>query len=77
MQAWAEMTKALAASPEPAGRKLSKSIVDCVMQAQVAPAVQRHRAAQRQAELPGMTMDRGRSVRRMPQEPSLGPNMSR
>ena len=52
MHAWAEISKALAASPDSADRKLSKSIVDFVMQTGVARAVQRHRAAQRQAELP-------------------------
>lgn len=31
LQAWAEITKALAASPDPADRKLSKSIVDFMM----------------------------------------------
>jgi hypothetical protein len=44
--------KALAASPDPADRKLSQSIVDFVMQIEVAKTVQRMRAAQRQAELP-------------------------
>jgi hypothetical protein len=53
------------------------SIVDFVMQTEVAQAVQRHRAAQRQAELPGMTMDRGRTVQRVPPEPNRGPDMSR
>ena len=77
LQAWAEITKALAASPEPADRKLSKSIVDFVMQTDVARAVQRHRAAQRQAELPGMNMDRGRTAQRVSPEPSRGLDMSR
>ncbi len=36
MQAWAVVTKALAASPDPADRKLSSSIVDFGMQTQVA-----------------------------------------
>ena len=36
-----------------------------------------HRAAQRQSELPGMTMDRGRTVQRVTPEPSRGPDMSR
>ena len=52
LQAWAETTKALAASPDPADRMLSKNIVDFVMQKQIAQTVQRHRAAQRQTELP-------------------------
>ena len=77
LQAWAEITKALAASPDPADRKLSKSIVDFMMQTDVARAVQRHRAAQRQAELPGLTMDRERTAQRVPQGPSRGPDMSR
>ena len=77
LQAWAEITKALAASPDPADRKLSKSIVDFVMQTDVARAVQRHRAAQRQAELPGMVMDRGRTVKRVSPEQIRGPDMSR
>ena len=77
MQAWAEITKALAASPDPADRKLSKSIVDFVMQTEVAKTVQRMRAAQRQAELPGMTLDRGRTIERVSPERSRGPDMSR
>ena len=77
LQAWAEITKALAASPDPADRKLSKSIVDFVMQTEVAKTVQRMGAAQRQAELPGMTSDRGRTVQRVSPEPSRGPDMNR
>ena len=77
MQAWAEITKALAASPDPADRKLSKSIVDFAMQTEVAKAVQRMRAAQRQTELPGITLDRGRTVQRVSPAPSRGPDMSR
>jgi hypothetical protein len=77
LKAWAEITKALAASPDPADRKLSKSIVAFVMQTEVAQAVQRMRAAQRQTELPGMSMDRARTVQRAPPEPSRGPDMSR
>lgn len=77
LQAWAEITKVLAASPDPADRKLSKSIVDFVMQTDVARAVQRHRAAQRQTELPGMNMDRGGAVQRVSPERSCGPDMSR
>lgn len=77
LQAWAEITKALAASPDPADRQLSKSIVDFVMQTDDARAVQRHRAAQRQAELPGMNMGRGRAIQRVSPERSRGPDMSR
>jgi hypothetical protein len=77
LQAWAEITKALAASPDPADRKLSKSIIDFVMQTDVARAVQRHRAALRQAELPGMALDRERTLQRMSPEQSRGPDMSR
>jgi hypothetical protein len=77
LKAWAEITKALAASPDPADRKLSKSIVAFVMQTELAQAVQRMRAAQRQTELPGMTMDRGRTVQRVSPEPNRGPDMSR
>jgi hypothetical protein len=73
LQAWSEITKALAASPDPVDRKLSRSIVDFVMQTDVARAVQRHRAAQRQAELPGMS----RAAQRVSPEPSRGPDMSR
>ena len=47
------------------------------MQTEVAQAVHRMRAAQRQTELPGMTMDRGRNVQRVPLEPSRGPDMRR
>jgi hypothetical protein len=77
MKAWAEIIKALSASPDPADRKLSKSIVDFVMQTEVAQAVHSMRAAQRQPELPGMTLDRGRTVQRLSPEPSRGPDMSR
>jgi hypothetical protein len=77
LKAWAEIAKALAASPDPADRKLSKSIVDFVMQTEVAKTVQRMRAAQRQAQLPGMTVDRGRTVQRLSPERSRGPDMSR
>lgn len=77
MQAWAEITKALAASPDPADRKLSKNIVDFVMQTEVARAVQLHRATQRQAELPGMTKAPSRTVQQVQPEPSRGPDMSR
>ncbi len=47
------------------------------MQTDVARAVQRHRAAQQQAELPGMTIDRGRTAQRVSPEPNRGPDMSR
>lgn len=47
------------------------------MQTDVARAVQRQRAAQRQVELPGMNMDRGRTVQRVLPERSRGPDMSR
>ncbi len=77
LKAWAEITKALAASPDPADRKLSKSIVAFVMQTEVAQAVQRMRVAQRQTELPGMGMDRARTAQRVPPERSRGPDMSR
>jgi len=77
LKAWAEITKALAASPDLADRKLSKSIVAFVMQTEVAQAVQRMRNAQRQTELPGMSMDRARTVQREPPEPNRGPEMSR
>jgi hypothetical protein len=59
-----EITKELASSPDPADRKLSKSIVAFVMQTEVAQAVQRMRDAQRQTELPGMSMDRTRTAQR-------------
>jgi hypothetical protein len=39
LKAWAEISKRLAASPDPADRKLSKSIVGFVMQTEVAQAV--------------------------------------
>lgn len=77
LTAWAEITKALAASPDPADRKLSKSIVAFVMQTEVAQAVQRNRAAQRQTELPGMGMERARTVQRVAPEPNRGPDISR
>jgi hypothetical protein len=77
LQAWSEITKAQAASPDPADRTLIKSIVDFVMQTDVARMVQRHRAAQRQAEIPGMTREPGRTAQQVRPEPSHGPDMSR
>lgn len=77
MQAWAEITKALAASPDPADRKLGKNIVDFVMQTDVAQAVQRHRATQRQNELPGMRRAPERTAQPLRPEPNRGPEMSR
>lgn len=77
LQAWAEITKALAASPDPADRKLSKSIVDFVMQTEVAKTVQRMRAAQRQIELPGMSLDRERTVQRVSPDRGRDPDMNR
>jgi len=47
------------------------------MQTEVAKLVQRHRAAQLQAELSGMTLDRGRTMERVSPERSRGPDMSR
>ena len=77
MQAWAEITKTLAASPDPADRKLSKSIIDFAMKTDVARTVQRHRAAQRQVELPGMVVTQGRETPRVRPDPNRGPDMSR
>ena len=77
LQAWAEITKALAASPDPADRKLSKNIVDFVMQTEVAQTVQRHRAALRQTELPGMCRPLERTAQPLRPEPNCGPDMSR
>jgi hypothetical protein len=48
-----------------------------VMQTEVAQAVQRVRAAQRQTELPGMSLDRARTAQRVSPEPHRGPDMSR
>lgn len=47
------------------------------MQREVAQAVPRMRAAQRQAEMPGMAMDRALTAQRVLPEPSRGPDMSR
>lgn len=77
LKAWAEITKALAASPDPADRRLGKSIVAFVMQTEVAQAMHRMRDAQRQTELPGMSMDRARTAQRVPPERNRGPDMSR
>jgi hypothetical protein len=55
----------------------SKSIVHFLMKTEVARAVQRQRAAQRQPELPSMNLDRGRTVLQMPQDPRRGRDMSR
>lgn len=46
------------------------------MKTEVAQTVQRMRA-ERQTELPGMTLDRGRTVQRVSPEPSRGPDMNR
>ncbi|WP_372528385.1 relaxase/mobilization nuclease domain-containing protein [Piscinibacter sp.] len=77
MRAWSEISKALAASPEPADRKLSKSIVDFAMQTDVARTVQRHRNERQQAELPGMAVEPGQGARRVRPEPNRGPDLSR
>ena len=77
LQAWAEINKALAASSDPADRKLSKSIVDFVMHTEVARAVQRHRTAQRQVELPDMAMTPVQGMSRIRAEPNRGRDMSR
>jgi hypothetical protein len=77
LKACAEITKALASSPDPADGKLSKSIVAFVMKTEVAQSVQHMRAAQRQTELPGMSMDRARTAQRVPLGHNRGPDMSR
>ena len=77
MRAWSEISKALAASPEPADRRLSKTIVDFAMQTDVARAAQRHRNERGQAELPGMAVGPGQRPRRVRPEPSHGPELSR
>jgi hypothetical protein len=77
LQAWSEISNALAASPDATDRKLAKSIVDFVMQTHVARAVQRHRAMQRQTELPGMTRTQGQWTKRERPEQDRGPNLNR
>jgi hypothetical protein len=47
------------------------------MQTEVAQAVRRTRAAQRQTELPGMSMDRALTIQRVQPERNRGPDMSR
>jgi len=77
MRAWSEISKALAASPEPADRQLSKVIVDFAMQTDVARAVRRHCDARVRAELPGWALEPGLGARRVPPEPNRGPDLSR
>ena len=76
MRAWSEISKALAASPEPADRKLSKTIVEFTMQTDVARAAQRHRDERRQAELPGMAVEPGHGPRRVRPGPNRRPDLS-
>jgi hypothetical protein len=77
LQAWSEITKALAASPDPTDRKLAKNIVDFVVQTDVARAVQHHRAMQQQSELPGMPRTQEQGTQRARPEPDRGPSLSR
>jgi Relaxase/Mobilisation nuclease domain len=53
LQAWLEITRALAASPESSDRKLAKSIHDYLQRLPAVQAIVRERARQR--ELPGMS----------------------
>ena len=77
MRTWSEISKALAASPEPADRQLSQAIVDFAMQTELARAAQRHRDERGQAELPGMAVEPGQGARQVRAEPNRGPDLSR
>jgi hypothetical protein len=77
LQAWAEISKALAASGDPADRQLSRSIGEYLLRTDVGQAVRRHRASQqRQPELPGMGMAPDRNPK-PPVQPDRGPEPGR
>ena len=71
LQAWAEIMRALAASPEEADRKLAQSIGHYLARLPAVQAIMRHRAQQR--ELPGMS----RSPVMTPSVQRRGPEIER
>ena len=71
LQAWAEIMRALAASPEVSDRKLAQSINHYLGRMPAVQAVVRYQAQQR--ELPGMS----RSPLTMPSQQRRGPEMER
>jgi hypothetical protein len=71
LQAWAEILRALSASPEASDRQLAQSVSGYLARLPEIQAIVRHRAQQR--ELPGM----GRSLPTMPSQQRSGPEMER
>ena len=71
LQAWAEITRGLAASPEASDRELAKSIGQYLQRMPAVQAIFRHQAQQR--ELPGMN----RSPNFAPTPQRRGPEMER
>ena len=71
LQAWAEITRALAASPELSDRQLAQSINHYLGRMPAVQAILRHQAQQR--ELPGI----GRSPLTMPSQQRRGPEIER
>jgi len=71
LQAWAEIMRALAASPEVSDRNLAESIKQYLVRMPAVQAIVRHQARQR--ELPGMS----RSSLTMPSQQRQGPEMER
>ena len=71
LQAWAEILRALAASPEVSDRQLAQSINQYLGRLPAVQAILRQQAQQR--ELPGM----GRSLLTMPSHQRSGPEMER
>jgi len=71
LQAWAEIMRALAASPDVSDRQLAQSINNYLGRLPAVQAIVRHQAQQR--ELPGMS----RSPLTMPSQQRQGPEMER
>ena len=77
MRAWAEIAKALAASADPADRKLSASIVAYVWQTPAVRAMQKERLGHVQAQLSGVAVAVKRTAEPTRPTPSRGPDMTR
>ena len=71
LQAWAEILRALAASPDTSDRQLAQSVSGYLGRLPAVQAIVRHQAQQR--ELPGM----GRAQPAMPAQERKGPDMPR
>jgi len=71
LQAWAEIMRALAASPEESDRKLAESIKQYLVRMPAVQAIVRHQAQQR--ELPGMS----RTPLTTPSQHRRGPEIER